>query len=100
MIQNAGISMEILLAILENMEEEYSKCDVEADRRRELIICGSAFVILSSAALQGGEVLLGEASELVRRIGEGKHHVNHPQVLFPLMGWFKGETRERNLIFV
>ena len=32
-------------------------------------------------------------------IAEGKHHANHPHVLFPMMGHFKGETGERNLIF-
>ena len=36
---------------------------------------------------------------MVRHIMEGKHHVNHPHVLFPMMGRFKGETGERNLIF-
>ena len=98
-IQNAGISIELLLAMLGDMEEEYSKREISRARKRELIICGSAFVVLFSAALRGGEVLLGEASELVRRIEEGKHHANHPHVLFPLMGRFKGETGERNLIF-
>ena len=95
-IQNAGISVECLL---ENMEREYGQVDAGSERKRELIICGSAFVVLFSATLQGGKVLLGESSELVRQIAEGKHHVNHPHVLFPMMGRFKGETGERNLIF-
>ena len=98
-IQNSGLSVELLLALLRVMEDEYETLAVSFDRKRELIMCGSAFVVLFSAALRGGEVLLGEASELVRRIGEGKHHVNHPHVLFPMMGRFKGETGERNLIF-
>ena len=72
---------------------------VEQARKHELIMCGSTFVVLFSAALQGGEVLLGEASELVERITKRKHHVNHPHVLFLLMGWFKAETGECNLIF-
>ena len=98
-IQNVGISVELLLAMLDNMELEYGQEEVGSDRKRELIICGSAFVVLFSAALRGGEVLLGEASELVRRIMEGRHHANHPHVVFPMMGRFKGETGERNLIF-
>ena len=64
-----------------------------------MIICGSAYTKLFLAALQGGEVLLGEASELVKRIMEGKHHVNHPHVIFPMMGRFKGKTGESKLIF-
>ena len=98
-IQNVGISVEVLLAMLEDMEVEYGQAATISERKRELIICGSAFVVLFSAALQGGEVLLGEASELVRRIMEGKHHANHPHVVFPMMGRFKGKTGERNLIF-
>ena len=98
-IQNAGISVELLLAMTTDMEEEYSNSGTDMNRKRELIICGAAYVVLFSAALRGGEVLLGEASELVCRIGEGKHHANHPHVLFPMMGRFKGETGERNLIF-
>ena len=98
-IQNAGISVEVLLAMLEDMEVEYGQAATGNERKRELIICGSAFVVLFLAALQGGEVLLGEASEFVRQIMEGKHHANHPHVLFPMMGRFKGETGERNLVF-
>ena len=49
--QNAGISMELLLAMLENMGEEDSKHDIAAGRKRELIICVTAFVVLFSAAL-------------------------------------------------
>ena len=98
-IQNSGMSIELLLALLAEMEVEYGSHTVDYSRRRELIMCGSAFVVLFSAALRGGEVLLGEASELVQRISEGKRHVSHPHVLFPMMGRFKGETGERNLIF-
>ena len=64
-IQNAGVSVELLLAMLDDMEEEYAKRDTAVGRKRELIICGSVFVVLFSAALRGGEVLLGEASELI-----------------------------------
>ena len=98
-IQNAGISVELLLAILEVMEEEYIREHVSVVRKQELIICSSAYAVLFSAVLSGGEVLLGEASELVKRIMEGKHHSSHPHVIFPMMGRFKGETGERNLIF-
>ena len=98
-VQNSGISVELLLAILARMEIEYRSKDLIQGRKQELIVCGAAFVVLFSAALRGGEVLLSEASELVRRIAEGKHHITHPHVLFPMMGRFKGETGERNLIF-
>ena len=98
-VQNSGISVELLLAILPRMEIEYRSEVLVRGRKWELVICGAAFVVLFSAALRGGEVLLGEASELVRRICKGKHHGTHPHVLFPMMGQFKGETGEQNLIF-
>ena len=98
-LQNSGLSVELLLALLAAMEVEYGSSTAGYARKRELIMCRSAFVVLFSAVLQGGEVLLGEALKLVQRIAEGKHHVTHPHVLFPLMGRFKGETGERNLIF-
>ena len=98
-VQNSGISVELLLAILARMEIEYRSEIVVRARKQELIICGAAFVVLFSVVLRGREVLLGEASELFRRITEGKHHGNHPLVLFPMMGCFKGETSKQNLIF-
>ena len=64
-VQNSGISVELLLALLEKMELEYGDSTTDHARRRELIVCGAAFVVLFSVALRGGEVLLGEASELV-----------------------------------
>ena len=98
-IQNTGTSLKLLLAMLEEMENEYITEGLETGRKQELIICGSAFVVLFLAALRGGEVLLGEASELAGQINEGKHHLNHPHVLFPMMAKLKGETGEQNLIF-
>ena len=50
-IQNAGISVELLLAILDVMEEEYICEGVAATRKQDLIMCGSAFAVLFSAAL-------------------------------------------------
>ena len=41
-----------------------------------------------------------EASELCRRIREVKSHLKHPFVIVPLMGRFKGENGERNLMFL
>ena len=65
-VQNSGISVELLLAILVRMEIECRSEILVQGRKQELVVCGAAFVVLFSAALRGGEVLLGEASELVR----------------------------------
>ena len=61
--------------------------------------CLAAYKMLGFMKKSGPDAFLGEALELVQRIAEGKHHVNHPHVLFPLMGWFKVETGECPLTF-
>ena len=43
-------------------------------------------------------MLLMEASELVKRRLHGRDHPDHPHVVIPLMGRFKNETGERNLL--
>ena len=64
----------------------------------EIIICGAAYVVLVSGALRGGEVLLMEGSELCRSIVDGKHHLTSPHIVVPLMGRYKEETGERNVL--
>ena len=55
------------------------------ERKRDLVVVGGAFVVLVGGALRG-EVLLLEASEIVKRRLDGKTHVDHPHVVAPLMG--------------
>ena len=68
------------------------------ERKRDLIVVGGAFIVLGGGALRGGEVLLMEASELVKRRFNGMDHAGHPHVVAPLMGRFKNMTGERNKI--
>lgn len=98
--QNSGIAVEVLLEILENYELELADRETSNARKRDVIISGAAFVIMFCAALRGGEVFLVEASELCRKINEGKSHASCPHVVLPLMGRFKGENGERNLMFL
>jgi len=63
--QNRGISVELLSAILADYEDELSDVAISQVRQREVILAGSAFVILFTAALRGGEVFLLEASDLI-----------------------------------
>ena len=82
--QNRGISVELLLAILADYEDELSDLAISQVRQREVILAGSA--------LRGGEVFLLEASDLIRRVSKGKIHDTDPHIVVPLMGRFKGET--------
>ena len=86
--------------VFENYERELSQSSLTKERRREIIMAGAGFACLFCAALCGGKLFLVEASELCRRIGEGKSHPKHPFVIVPLMGRFKGENGERNLMFL
>ena len=75
------------------------RSDLGQEEKRARIICGAAFTVLWAGALRGGEVLLMEASELVTRRKDGLNDKNG-HVVVPLMGRFKGETGERNMLIV
>ena len=96
--QDLALSVELLMEILQLYEVELSCGEVPWVRRRAIVMSGAAFVILFGGALRGGEVLLLEASELCKRIGDGRMHRSAPHVLVPLMGRFKGENGERNVL--
>ena len=98
--QNVGISLELLRELLLRLEEGLMDENVTEQRKRELVVGGVAFVILWVGALRGGEVLLLEASELVKRRNDGRDLKDNDHVVVPLMGRFKGETGERNLLLV
>ena len=97
-VQELGFTVEVVLKLLEEWDKELESDSVSGPRKRDLIVVGGAFVVLVGGALQGGEVLLLEASELVQRRFDGRNHDKHPHVVAPLMGRFKNETEERNMI--
>ena len=98
--QDIGISFEILQAMLDLYDQELDDSNTDNDRRRWIIICGAAFVILWAGALRGGEIFLMEASELIRRREDGRVIGSKGHCVILLMGRFKQETGERNLIIV
>ena len=98
--QDLGLSLEMLFAILKGYEKELNDERITNERKRFIIICGAAFVILWAGALRGGEIFLLEATELIRRRNDGRNLVKDGHVAIPLMGRFKQETGERNLLIV
>ena len=98
--QDLGLSLEVLIELLSCYDEELQDAEVEVDRKRMIIVCAGAFVILFSGALRGGEVFMLEASEFVKRRDDGRDLLKNGHVVVPLMGRFKNETGERNLIIV
>ena len=99
-IQELGMSVEVVKELLSMWDVELNSEMVDIKRKRDLIVVGGALVVLVGGALRGGEVLLLEASELVKRRLDGKDHEKHPHVVIPLMGRFKNETGERNMLLV
>lgn len=97
-IQEKGISIEMMMGVMDILEEEFLDEATEPRRKRTIAICGGASVILYGGALRGGEIFLLEASELIKRHLDGKYHTSLPHVVAPLMGRFKNETGERNVL--
>jgi hypothetical protein len=98
--QDAALAVDILLQLMKNLENELSTSrEVSEDRQRDIIMIGSFLLIGFCDALRGNEVFLVEASSLCKYAHQGIHH-KKPHVVIPLMGRFKGETGERNVIRV
>jgi hypothetical protein len=98
--QDIGISLPVLQSILDIYDEELKNPAVSFERKRMVIMSGAAFVILWAGALRGGEVFMIEASELVKRRNDGKDDTRCGHCVIPLMGRFKQESGERNLLIV
>jgi hypothetical protein len=97
--QDTALSIELLLLILKNLEDELITLEKHDARRRDVIMIGSFIVIGFCDALRGNETFLVERSSLIKYADRGKSH-KRPHVVIPLMGRFKGETGERNVIRV
>ena len=98
--QDVGITNELLHAILNQYDREFDDKLTSLSRKRFMLICGAAFVTLWGGALRGGEIMMMEASELIKRKLDGKDEGNNSHIVIPLMGRFKNETGERNLIII
>ena len=98
-IQERGISIEMMLGVMDILENDLGATDTDAGRKGDVIVAGAALVIrLYGGALRGGEIFLLEASELLKRCRDGKYLVTLPHVIAPLIGCFKNETGERNVL--
>ena len=97
-IQELGFTVEVIMEMLSGWDLMLESEDIVAGRKRDVVIVGATLAVLAGGALRGGEVLLMEASELVRRRLDGKIHPDHPHVVIPLMGRFKNEVGERNML--
>jgi hypothetical protein len=97
--QDAAISVGLLLKLLENLQAEFLNPNVAMGRKREVVMLEAALVIGFCGALRGNEIFLVEGSQLCAYQHKGRMHEN-PHVVIPMMGRFKGETGERNILWV
>ncbi len=97
--QDLGLDVRILVLMLEHMESDIRDPTESWARKRHLAMCSGAFVALYAGALRGGEVFLMESKELCARIAQGQNDPRGSHVYVPLMGRFKHENGERNLLF-
>lgn len=95
--QDMVLSAPILLTILNQLEEEYKNDEVSIYRKRDVVMLGSFLVIGFCDALRGNEVFLVEAASLCKYFCEGTQQ-NREHIIIPMMGRFKGETGERNVL--
>ena len=98
--QDMGLSFDMLVSLLRLYEEELAEGGTTEERKRMIVLCAGAFTVLFAGALRGGEVFMLEASEFVKRRDDGRDDRRGGHVVIPLMGRFKNETGERNLIIV
>ena len=96
--QDQALSVEILLEILHAYEVELKCKTTSKTRRRVIIMSGSSLVIGYCGGLRGGEITLAEATSTCQLINEGTDKATSPHVVVCLMGRFKGETGERNVL--
>ena len=97
--QDAALSVEAMLAMLEILELRVQRTSTTREERRMAVMTAAVLVIGFGAALRGGEIMLVEATEFCRRIDAGRVEAT-PHVLIPLMGRFKNEIGERNVLLV
>jgi hypothetical protein len=95
--QDVALSVKILLIVLENLEQEFKSISASLRRKRDLVILGSFLVIGFCDALRGNEAFMVEGSNLCKYYAEGKQQ-SWEHVVIPMMGRFKGETGERNVL--
>ena len=95
--QNKALDVRILHKMLHFYELELLSEKTSVARKRFVKMAMAYFVITFVGALRGGEGLMLEATSLATYIEEGKLNKT-PYVIAPLLGRFKGETGERNVL--
>lgn len=95
--QDAAFTVEAMLGMLELLNSQFHRRSTSQEKRRTVVMTAAVLVIGFCGALRGGEIFLMEATEFCRRIDTGRDD-KQKHVLVPLMGRFKNEVGERNVL--
>jgi hypothetical protein len=80
--------------ILSHLDQEWHQAQT-MEKRKAVVEIACFFVLLFCLGLRGEEVIKMDIAGFLTYFASGKAHTEHPHVMVPLLGRFKGETGER-----
>jgi hypothetical protein len=88
-----ALSITVLHKILGNLNQRWEEVTTPA-KRKEVVEIAFFLVITFCLGLRGEEVVKADVAGFLTYFEPGKNHPEHPHVMVPLQGRFKGETGE------
>jgi hypothetical protein len=89
-----ALSVQVLHQILSNLDRRWGEAVTPA-RRKEIVEIAFFLVLTFCLGLRGEEVVKLDIAGFLTYFESGRDHPEHPHVMVPLQGRFKGETGER-----
>jgi hypothetical protein len=89
-----ALSIWVLHKILGHLDNEWEAARTAA-KRKEVVEIACFLVLAFCLGLRGEEVVKMDIAGFMTYFDAGKGHSEHPHVMVPLLGRFKGETGER-----
>jgi hypothetical protein len=89
-----ALSVKVLHKILGNLDTRW-RASTTAARRKEVVEIAFFLVMTFCLGLRGEEVVKLDIAGFLTYFESAKNHSEHPHVMVPLQGRFKGETGER-----
>ena len=93
--RNLPFTSEMINFILERLEEEWFKENLEDGSRRIALMTAAYLCVTYGYSLRGNEGLWVDTDKLCENIQVGKRDQRCPHVIVPLLGRFKGEEGDR-----
>ena len=91
---NFALSIRVLHKILGHLDSEWIGGRT-MEKRKQIVEIACFLVLAFCLGLRGEEVVKMDIAGFLTYFEAGKDHPEHPHVMVPLLGRFKGETGER-----